>query len=67
MEEAMNIADQWGKRTPCDCEICRRSRRWREIRERGDVREMDTLIEELTNALIDTEEELAMQKADRRR
>jgi hypothetical protein len=50
-------------RTPCNCDVCERSRQWDEIQKRGDLLEMRVLIEELTNMLIETEEELAMWKA----
>lgn len=49
---------------PCNCDVCQRHRRWREIHKRGDVLEMRILIDDLIEALVNCEEELCMAKSD---
>ncbi len=50
------------RRTPCECEICRYGRHIRAVKERGNVEEMRQLIEELSENLWNTGEELEMYK-----
>jgi len=46
----------------CDCERCRRSRRIDERSRLGDADELRALIDELLNALIETEDELSLER-----
>lgn len=45
------------KSKPCECRLCHRFRQIAGIKERGDVGEMRTLIEELQNELCDVGED----------
>ncbi len=58
-----NFLDRQKRATPCECRICQYSRRITAVKERGDVEEMRRLIEELSEDLWNTEEELSVSNA----
>lgn len=49
---------------PCECDLCKEHREIDAIKQRGDVEEMRKLIDWLSDALINAEEELSMYRAD---
>lgn len=49
---------------PCDCRICKYSRHIRDVKARGDIKEMRQLIEELSENLWNAGEALSMAEAE---